>query len=68
MGMRREMGRIKEGTCCQIKISDGEETPKKWTALQRKKDEAALSSLFVDIVLPACHCILNHLADKVADN
>lgn len=33
-----------------------------------KKDVAVMSSLFADIVLPACHCILNDLADKVADN
>lgn len=34
----------------------------------KKKDVAVMSSLFANIVLPVCHCILNNLADKVADN
>lgn len=46
----------------------GRETQKKIDCGAEREDVAVMSSLFADIVLRACHCILNDLAGKVADN
>lgn len=69
--MSCEMVGIKGWICCQEQFSGWERATegekKKMDCVAERKDVAVMSSLFADIVLPVCLCILNDLADKVAD-
>lgn len=55
------------GAVFRLRASDRGGKKKKMDCVAERKDVAVMSSLFADIVLPVCLCILNDLADKVAD-